>query len=231
MQLLIILSFFLCVQNVYPNLDDSINSNDYGSCHPSVVTITPHEAGTVSISYDSGIFGNISIGESWYTVTATANLWYEFSHWSNYGENIFHENPTSFHSFGGCPSAITTLKAHFILKDSDGDGLSDEYEVNTSLTNPNDSDSDDDGFFDNEEINIGFNPNISNSNIFNLVKSKMKDLRVGSQTFGVSNGNAKIRMFVDESSDLTSTWSNTQHVLELDIPADVDTKFYRFRMD
>ena len=60
---------------------------------------------------------------------------------------------------------------------------------------------------------------------------KIRDLRVGSQTFGVSNGNAKIRMFVDESSDLTSTWSNTQHVLELDIPADADTKFYRFRMD
>jgi hypothetical protein len=38
-------------------------------------------------------------------------------------------------------------------------------------------------------------------------------------------------MYVDESSDLTSTWSNTQHVLELDIPADADTKFYRFRMD
>ena len=57
------------------------------------------------------------------------------------------------------------------------------------------------------------------------------DLRVGSQTFGVSNGNAKIRMFVDESFDLTSTWSNTQNVLELDIPADADTKFYRFRMD
>ena len=59
----------------------------------------------------------------------------------------------------------------------------------------------------------------------------MRDLRVGSQTFGVSNGNATIRMYVDESSDLTSTWSNTQHVLELDIPADADTKFYRFRMD
>ena len=62
-------------------------------------------------------------------------------------------------------------------------------------------------------------------------QAAMRDLRVGSQTFGVSNGNAKIRMFVDESSDLTSTWSNTQHVLKLDIPADADTKFYRFRMD
>ena len=51
----------------------------------------------------------------------------------------------------------------------------------------------------------------------------IKDLRVGSQTLGVSNGNATIRMFVDESYDLTSTWSNKQHVLELDIPADADT--------
>ena len=63
------------------------------------------------------------------------------------------------------------------------------------------------------------------------LQAEMRDLRVGSQTFGVSNGNATIRMFIDESSDLTSTWSNTQHVLELDIPADADTKFYRFRMD
>ena len=62
-------------------------------------------------------------------------------------------------------------------------------------------------------------------------QTAMRDLRVGSQTFGVSNGNAKIRMYLEESSDLTSTWSNTQHVLELDIPADADTKFYRFRMD
>ena len=80
----------------------------------------------------------------------------------------------------------------------------------------------------------------NNPSIFNLIEggmtiseaqAAMRDLRVGSQTFGVSNGNAKIRMYVDESSDLTSTWSNTQHVLELDIPADADTKFYRFRMD
>ena len=46
-------------------------------------------------------------------------------------------------------------------------------------------------------------------------QAAMRDLRVGSQTFGVSNGNATIRMYVDESSDLTSTWSNTQHVLEV----------------
>ena len=103
-------------------------------------------------------------------------------------------------------------------------------------------DADNDSITNNEEYRIGSNPRYSEtmldmyaiaSNRFSLAEAQgtMKDLRVGSQTFGVSNGNATIRMFVDESSDLTSTWSNTQHVLELDIPADEDTKFYRFRMD
>ena len=115
--------------------------------------------------------------------------------------------------------------------DSDDDGLSDEYETNISFTNPNNADSDNDGFTDGEEIDLSLDPNVSNADIYSFLDSKVKDLRVGSQTFGVSNGNAKIRMYVDESSDLTSTWSNTQHVLELDIPADADTKFYRFRMD
>ncbi len=64
----------------------------------------------------------------------------------------------------------------------------------------------------------------------NQAMAMMRDLRVGSQTFSVSNGNAKIRMYVDESGNLTD-WTNTPHVLELDIPADTDTKFFRFRMD
>ena len=37
--------------------------------------------------------------------------------------------------------------------DTDGDGLSDSYEVNTSFTSPVDADSDDDGLNDNDEIN------------------------------------------------------------------------------
>ena len=44
------------------------------------------------------------------------------------------------------------------------------------------------------------NTKISTNDALNMIK----DLRVGSQTFGVSNGNATIRMFVDESSDLTA---------------------------
>ena len=42
--------------------------------------------------------------------------------------------------------------------DSDGDGLTDGYEVNTSSTDPNNADSDEDGLTDFEEINNGSNP-------------------------------------------------------------------------
>ncbi|MFL2860193.1 MAG: WD40 repeat domain-containing protein [Pontiellaceae bacterium] len=131
--------------------------------------------------------------------------------------------------------------------DSDGDTINDGDEINIYQTDPNDLDSDDDRFDDGTEIVRGFNPTTADSWIAEYINTnpsdfsslttggillnQVKDLRIGSQTFGVSNGNAKIRMFVDESSDLTSTWSNAQHVLELDIPADADTKFYRFRMD
>lgn len=69
---------------------------------------------------------------------------------------------------------------------------------------------------------------ITNSVGYSL--SEIQDLRVGSKTFSVDNGSARVRMYVDESGNLTD-WTNTPHVLELDIPADTDTKFFRFRMD
>ena len=64
----------------------------------------------------------------------------------------------------------------------------------------------------------------------NEALNMMSDLRIGSKTFSVDNGSARVRMYVDESGNLTD-WTNTPHVLELDIPADTDTKFFRFRMD
>ena len=132
--------------------------------------------------------------------------------------------------------------------DSDGDGLFDEYEFQNGL-NPFLVDTDSDGFDDGFEIELGMNPLLSNDNILEYITNRpsifdinsggmtmdeaqaaMRDLRVGSKTFSVDNGSARVRMYVDESRNLTD-WTNTPHVLELDIPADTDTKFFRFRMD
>ena len=71
---------------------------------------------------------------------------------------------------------------------------------------------------------------IGSSLTTNQAMSLMRDLRIGSQVFEASEGMVSLQMFIDESGDLIS-WTNTPHVLELDIPADTDTKFFRFRMD
>ena len=50
------------------------------------------------------------------------------------------------------------------LKDTDGDGLSDEAETNTFGTNPNDADSDNDGLSDGTEVLVlSTNPNLNNA--------------------------------------------------------------------
>ena len=48
-----------------------------------------------------------------------------------------------------------------LLSDSDNDGLTDDYEVYISSTDPNDSDSDNDGLPDGFEINYGGSINMN----------------------------------------------------------------------
>lgn len=57
-------------------------------------------------------------------------------------------------NLGDSRAQINGLQLRQLLPDSDGDGLSDESEVNIHGTNPNDGDSDNDGLNDGDEINI-----------------------------------------------------------------------------
>ena len=108
-----------------------------GSCSTDVVLINPLESGSISIYYDGGVSddGMMSIGFGTYEISAQASSGYEFSHWSNNSGNIGSSNPVSFQDFGdsSCPTYITTLTAHFIPLDTDGDGLSDIDEVNIQI--------------------------------------------------------------------------------------------------
>ena len=70
-----------------------------------------------------------------------------------------------------------------------------------------------------------FNP--SEFNLYSL--QDMADLRPGSSMIQISNNQATIHLQMEESSDL-QTWEDTGTPATMTIPADTDTKFFRFRM-
>ena len=105
--------------------------------------------------------------------------------------------------------------------DTDGDGLNDDYEINTSETNPNSHDTDGDGFSDNIELTLpGFNPLVFNSAPPLPI---MTALNTGGSTFSVTAGNkitlgAKVTevSLSGQSSDLTvSMEGNFSEVISL----------------
>jgi len=112
--------------------------------------------------------------------------------------------------------------------DSDGDGLDDSQEV-TFNTDPNLADTSGDGLKDGVVVSAGFDPTVDYSNLVNASRQGMTDLRAGSTILDVSNNQATIQIQMEESSDLQS-WEDTGDPATMTIPADTDTKFYRFKM-
>jgi hypothetical protein len=88
-----------------------------------------------------------------------------------------------------------------------------------------------------EEINIlsGIVNNATNTPgavSIEQAKSMMRDLRVGSSIIDVSNQQATITISLDQSSDLTSNW--TENVMSAPMTIDTEdtsVQFYRIRMD
>lgn len=119
--------------------------------------------------------------------------------------------------------------------DSDGDGVGDNADAFDN--DPTESvDSDGDGFGDNAD---GF-PNIPTQDIVNEIISNpsvydlysrdgTQDLRTNSTILDVSNNQATIQIQMEESSDLES-WTETGDAATMVVPADSDTKFFRFKM-
>ena len=82
------------------------------------------------------------------------------------------------------------------------------------------------------EVSINSLSNQMNSLITtNAALEMIRDLRMGSKMLQVSNGILKVLINLEESNDLTATWSNSQNIIEVDIPTDDDVKFYRFSID
>ncbi|MDC3132120.1 MSCRAMM family adhesin SdrC [Opitutae bacterium] len=123
--------------------------------------------------------------------------------------------------------------------DSDNDLLSDGDEISLS-TNPLSSDSDNDGFDDYIEHTNGMDPTvadswikeyiINNSSNFSIYTTdQIQDLRPGSTMIEVSGSQATVQLQMEESSDL-QTWEDKGDPATMTIPADTDTKFFRFKM-
>ena len=59
-------------------------------------------------------------------------------------------------------------------------------------------------------------------------KQMMKDLRPGSTIIDVDNGTATISMHLEESSDLTTNWTQRVEAMEVSVPATNGVQFFRF---
>jgi hypothetical protein len=132
------------------------------------------------------------------------------------------------------------------LADTDSDGLDDSQEI-TYGTDPNLVDTSGDGLSDGIIVKAGFNPTVDYSNLLNqrptqalydevvaerdakLSIEQVKDLRPGSSMIEVSGNQATVQLQMEESSDLES-WTETGTPATMTIPADTDTKFFRFKM-
>lgn len=114
------------------------------------------------------------------------------------------------------------------LADTDSDGLDDSQEE-TYGTDPNLADTSGDGLKDGEIVNLGFDPTIDYTNLKDAIVQGIKDLRSGSYIIEVSSNQATVHLQLEESTDLQS-WEDVGTPATMTIPADTDTKFFRFKM-
>ena len=117
--------------------------------------------------------------------------------------------------------------------DTDGDNIG----------NNADTDDDNDSILDDKEIEIGSNPLVPDTpqslvtiidelilnNSSKLSIDEVIDLRPGSTMLEVSGNQATVQLQMEESSDL-QTWEDRGDPATMTIPADTDTKFFRFKM-
>jgi len=128
------------------------------SSAPAAVTSTI-TAATSSSSQGSVTGGGTFTTGATATLTATATAGYIFSHWS--GGYSGTENPLSLTA-----SSDATVTANFAQdgRDSDNDGLSNYDEIQLG-TDPNDSDTDDDFLTDGLEVEMALNPAVANGSL------------------------------------------------------------------
>lgn len=164
----------------------------------------------------------------------------EVGRFADYDHTVLHESVV----IRGCNDNtenflgyVDNFKFYRPFVDTDLDGLHDDDETNTGTfvsirdtgTNPNVADSSGDGLKDGVVVNAGFDPTVDYSNLANPFREGMTDLRAGSTIIQVTNNEASVQIQMEESSDLES-WTEIGDAATMVVPADTDTKFFRFKM-
>ena len=148
---------------------------------------------------------------------------------------IYNTNPYTWYDYNNFSGS--SLQNYVLEKphtdpndaDSDDDGISDGNEINIYSSNPLSSDTSGDGFSDGFIVSEGLNPTSDYSALRTRTIEQVKDLRPGSTVIEVSGNQASVQLQMEESSDL-QTWEDTGTPATMTIPADTDTKFFRFKM-
>jgi uncharacterized repeat protein (TIGR02543 family) len=155
--------------------------------NPTLNETGQNEFYTVNVSSSNG--GSVSGGGNFekgstISIIAVAELGYVFTGWS--GDGIGKPNQITI-----TVDSAKSITANFAqdLNDTDGDGLNNYAELVTHGTKVDDNDSDNDGLLDNEEIQVGTDPNISNTDLVNFLNSKaitdQDNARSAGQTTGI----------------------------------------------
>ena len=151
----------------------------------------------------------VEVGES-VEINADPNQGYIFTGWS--GDANGSSNPLTI-----TVDSAKSISANFVqdLNDTDGDGLTNYAELVTHGTKVDDNDTDNDGLLDNEEIQIGTDPNISNLNIVNFLNSKatsdQDNARSAGQTTGIDMVKANPSSYgLYSSEDMNASIANAK---------------------
>ena len=219
------------LQADYSDLDDDGNKTEtvpfdlarYARIQNDNVDLGPYEYGgsklqmhEIQVTANPLLSGNITGNEFLVqegknaNISATPYNGYIFLNWS--GDANGSTNPLTI-----TVDSAKSITANFAqdLNDTDSDGLSNYAELVTHGTKVDDNDTDNDGLLDNEEIQIGTNPNISNSNIVNFLNFKASSdqdkARSAGQTTGIDMVKANPSTYgLYSSEDLNTSIANAK---------------------
>ena len=219
-----------------------IGAYEYGLSYLVSAFNSPYGAGSVSGT------GRFNIGLST-ELTATPIPGYLFEKWtlSNDGSEHFGE------SISVQVDGNKSYTANYIedANDNDGDGLSNYQENIIYLTDDSIVDTDSDSIPDGLEVEATLNPLEDSTSAINMFKNNLqllnlensdgssagnytleeiKDLRPGSITIQVVDGQANINMDIESSTDLENWEIDSAITVPMPIEEGEATKFYRFKM-